>query len=164
MERDLRELTPEAELVVRGPPRCATCWGAARSGRRATRLLDALAEVLAACAARGVQVVPLRGPPSALHPPSRSRSASSCARRFLHPAGHVVTMQWEVESADLVHGPPLHEVWQRAAPATVAGQPCVSLAHTDLFLLLCVRGNRAAVAASSLDPRTRQAHGRDGSL
>jgi len=229
MERELLQLTPEAELVVRcarlrpadgddnrlpqllarepdwttvlalaqrhgvialvhdrlrrlpadSPPtsvREVLGRRAVRQAGRATRLLDALSEVLAACAARGVQVVPLRGAPRGVAPtepveisllvrPSDVTAAGAAlaaigvgpetalttaqifalhrtqrARRFVHPAGHGVTVQWDVESADLIHGPPVHEVWQRAAPATVAGQPCVSLANADLFLFLCIRG------------------------
>ncbi len=149
---------------------------AVRQGRRAERLLEALAEVLVACAARGLDVVPLRGAPLGVAPtepveinllvrsadvtaagaalaaigvtPETALTAEQTfalhrtqrARRFLHPAGHVVTVQWDVEAADLVHGPPVDEVWQRAMPAFVAGQRCVALAPADLFQILCVRG------------------------
>jgi len=149
---------------------------AVRQAERATRLLDALADVLGACAARRVDVVPLRGAPLGVAPTEpveigllvRTKDVTAAdaalaaigvipeaaltpeqifalhrtqrARRYLHPSGHMVTVQWDVESADLVHGPPVHELWERAVPAIVAGQRCVSLGHAELFHLLCLRG------------------------
>jgi protein-L-isoaspartate O-methyltransferase len=63
-----------------------------------------------------------------------------CARRFLHPRGYAVSLEWDVADAALIHGPSIEDVWARAVPGDLEGHPCSRLELPDLLQLLCVRG------------------------
>jgi hypothetical protein len=61
------------------------------------------------------------------------------ARRFVHPTGYVVSVQWDVEDRGVLHGPAIDDLWRRACPGKLDGRACLSLERPDLLQLSCVR-------------------------
>jgi hypothetical protein len=62
------------------------------------------------------------------------------ARRFVHPSGYVVSVQWALDDPAEAHGPAVAALWRRAAAATFDGRPCLTLDAADLLQVACVRG------------------------
>jgi SAM-dependent methyltransferase len=61
-------------------------------------------------------------------------------RRFVHPDGSVVSLQWDVEDRGVVHGPSVEDLWHRASRSGHDGHGPLALDRADALLLQCVRG------------------------
>jgi hypothetical protein len=96
---------------------------------------NAVHEASSALIAHGLE------PETALGPEAASALVRTHgARRFVHPNGGAVSLQWAIDDPAVVHGPAVERLWRRASADTLDGRPCLMLASSDLLQVACVRG------------------------